>query len=189
MADDSHEKTFLQANRLKIDFRGFVLIAVFAGIVLIVLAASWAGLSSFSPSSWWSEDGEQIEGEGKSLTARHIIYSVEPTKLTHWNDANRDGKVQSIERELVELPIGCYAFTASDTRTKLSHDGPAGPYHDLGSILLLNGKLRNEVVRLTQAGAVDVSFYPFGTKDYPKVESTTGFQLVHINIYPTECPQ
>ena len=182
MADDSKTKPAKKANRFKLDFRGWVGVIALLSLVGLIMYMVWPreGIG------WWGSSS----GSSDARTVRQVVTSVAPTRLFHWNDANGDGRMQSIERQPVQLSEGCYTFRASQTETRLSHDGPNGPYHELGSILLINGKLHNEVLRVEEGQNLQVSFYPFpGASEYPRVINQGGYQLIHITLRPTSCPE
>lgn len=181
MADDSHTKTFLQANRLKIDFRGFVLIAVILGIILILLATLWTGLSNFSPSSWWSD-----EAEGESIQADHIVFTTKPISLTHFVDRNSDGILQKTERAIREVEAGCYQFTAIGPDTVWDHY-PNQTY-DLGSIVRVNGNDTGHSFSIKEGQAPVVSFDPsFGSGRLIQT-GAGGYEVVKITFTPSSGP-
>lgn len=181
MADDSHTKTFLQANRLKIDFRGFVLIAVFAGIALIVLAASWAGLSNFSLPSWWSD-----EDEGESFQVDHVVVSTKPIFLTHFVDRNSDGLLQNAERIIRKVKPGCYQFTATGPDTVW--DQYPDQTYDLGSIVRVNGNDTGHSFRIEEGKVPIVSFDPSFGKGRLIQTGAGGYEVVKITLTPSSGP-
>lgn len=151
---------------------------IFLGIALLALGVS-AVAGYFGGPRAASSD----------MTIRHPITNVKPAWLTHWNDANGDGKIQKEERKKVVRKAGCYTFRVSEAHTKLDFGGAKSPYHELGSIMLLNGRLHNEPFELKEGQGIIASFYSFGKDKYPKVITATGYQVIHVTLEPVACPE